>query len=181
MVTRPRITIVAHSLSAGGGISVGKNLIRLLQQELHEASYQIFIPTGLDYESSVVETNETRVHQYRGKNKIARLIFDNFYLENEISKFRPDVVLCLGNRGVKYSAGFQMMLCHDPHLFYPTRYFAREVWSKKIAKWLQRRRLARDLRKTDMLLLQTHVAAERIRKIFGYRGEIVLAAQRRFC
>lgn len=179
MMTSPqnpkKITIVAHALTAGGGISVGRNLIRSLQQELPHALFQVFIPADLDYESCVVLPEQTEVHTcHKQKNVLQRLAYDFFYLEGKIKKFQPDLVLCLGNRGVKYSECIQLLLCHDPHLFYPTRFYATEIVKKKMLKWLQRRRLASDLCKTDILLLQTEVAADRIREMYGYRGEVVL-------
>ena len=170
-----KITIVAHGLSAGGGISVGRNLILSLQKLLGNVSYQIFIPADLDYENSIVNPESTELHQYaKQKSILKRFLYDHFFLEKQISIFKPDLILCLGNRGVNYRAAHRFLLCHDSHLFYPAKFYARETAKKKLLKWLQQRRLAQDLKHTDKLFLQTEVAAKRVRKMYGYQGEIII-------
>ncbi len=169
-----KITIVAHALSAGGGISIGKNLILSLQQQLSDVEYQLFIPADLEYERSIVNPQVTEVHSYKKqKNLLARLQYDFFYLERAIAEFKPDVLLCMGNRGVGYQGGKQFLLCHDAHLFYPVKFYKRETFKKKLVKYLQQHRLAKDLRKTEILFVQTDVAAKRICEMFSYHGEVV--------
>ncbi len=170
-----KITILAHALSAGGGISVGKNLIFSLQQKLPEFAYQIFMPANLNFEDSIVRPENTQAYWYRKqKNLLGRKWYDAAFVERKINEFEPDLVLCLGNRGVAYRGARQLLLCHDPHLFYPSQFYARETPKKKLVKWFQRRRLARDLKNTDTLFVQTEVAARRIGELFAYRGKTVI-------
>lgn len=170
-----KITIVAHALSAGGGTSVGRNLILSLLQQLTEVNYQVFIPANLGFEKSIVNLEKTELHVYKKQsNLLKRFLYDFSYLEKKISEFKPDIVLCLGNRGVNYRGAKQFILCQDSHFFYPVKFYARETVKKKLAKWFLKRRLAQDLKYTDKLFVQTKVAAKRISEMFAYKGEIVI-------
>lgn len=170
-----KITIVAHALSAGGGISVGKNLILSLQQKLTDVEYQVFIPAGLDYEKYIVNPQSTEVYCYKKqKSLFTRSWYDFFYLEKKISDFKPDVIFCFANRGVEYIKAKQFLLCHDSHLFYPVKFYERETRKKKLVKYLQQRRFAKDLQKAEVLFVQTEVAAKRIRDLFAYHRKIVI-------
>jgi len=170
-----KITIVAHALSAGGGISVGRNLILSLQQKLTDVEYQIFMPADLGYEKSIVNPEKTEVHLFKKqKNLFTRFWYDFSFLEKQISQFKPDLVICLGNRGVEYRGAKQFLLCHDAHLFYPVKFYERETRKKKLVKWFQQRRFAKDLKNTDTLFLQTEVAAKRIVDMFAYKGKTVI-------
>lgn len=169
-----KITIVAHALSAGGGISVGRNLIYALQSRLDNTSYQLFVPEGLNYEDSIVRPDITQAYFYKKQNIARRFLYDRYFIETQIRQFKPDLILCLGNRGVDYRQAPQFLLCHDPHLFYPSKYYARETPKKKLIKWWQRHRLAHDLKNTATLFLQTKVAAQRVRAMYNFSGEIVI-------
>lgn len=175
MQTKSRLTkisIISHALSAGGGISVGRNFIQTLIQNLPDKEFQLFVPAGLDYESGIPQSASVESFFYQKSSMLKRAFFDHFIVERKLGEFSPDLTICLGNRGVAYNRGKQFILCHDSHLFYPVTFYARELFSKKLLKWFQRGRLASDLKNTDVLFCQTEVAAKRLQQMFGFDGPI---------
>lgn len=170
-----RISIVAHSLSAGGGISVGRNLIAELTCGLPDARYQIFAPAGLGYEKLVPASTRCEWQLYRrGRGMLGRWLFDRLELTRRITAFAPDIVLCLGNRGAGVAAGKQILLIQDAHFFYPEEHYARMALRRRLLFRLRRLLFARDLRKTAVLLCQTETARRRIRDRYDFEGPIAI-------
>jgi glycosyltransferase involved in cell wall biosynthesis len=169
----PKISIIAHALHAGGGVSVGKNIISSVCRALPEAAYQITVPQGLDYEANIGPEIDCQWIVYEsGAGLIGRWFYDQFVLSAKIAEFKPDIVLCLGNRGLDNPIGHQILLIQDAHFFYPERYYERETL---VRKWIQRYkkfRFARDLKRTAVLLCQTQTAHERIKQSYRFDREI---------
>lgn len=170
-----RISIVAHGLRAGGGISVGKNCIQSLMTAMPDACYQIFIPAGIGYEEVFVSSVSVQAHEYVPRlGKIGRFLFDDRVLPGRLKKFAPDVVICLGNIGVKSGLAPQILLVQDSHYFYPECHYARASRLEKIVYRLQRYRLAQDLKRTRVLLCQTRSAMNRLQQWYGFEGAVHL-------
>jgi len=91
-----------------------------------------------------------------------------------LGDFRPDVVLSLATQGTGIRSCPQAILCHDPHMFYPTRHFGVETLSRKLIKRYLKWKLANDLRHTQLLLCQTSVTQTRLRDTFHYTGKTAI-------
>lgn len=171
MSAAPRISVVAHGLRAGGGISVGKNCIQSLMRAMPEAHYQVFVPAGIGYEDAFVSGVNVQAHEYVPRlGKIGRFLFDDRVLPGRLKDFAPDVIICLGNTGVRFRLAPQILLVQDSHYFYPERHYARATPLEKMVYRLQRYRFARDLKRTRVLLCQTRAAMNRLRQWYGFKG-----------
>lgn len=172
---RLKISIVAHGIRVGGGISVAKNLIRSLTKQIPTAHYQIFIPKDLGYESCVDDGIDCCWITYKQRfSMAARWLYDKISIPRKIESFSPQIILCLGNIGVKKQIAPQILLVQDSHLFYPSRHYSRESLLRRIGYRIRRKHFADDLTRTSVLLCQTNTAATRISKLYNYIGETQL-------
>jgi glycosyltransferase involved in cell wall biosynthesis len=150
------------------------NLIASLQRVRSVNDYHFTVPSGVGYEDIAYLPGATTVYYRHRNGLLGRWCFDRFRLPTLLADFKPDLMLCLGNRGAAYHECPVAILCHDPHLFYPERHYANETRFKKVVKAFQRLILAYDLRSAKLLLCQTQTAAKRIREVFDYHGPIAL-------
>lgn len=162
-----RIAILAHNLRVAGGLSVGKNIVALLPKVGSEHSYLIFVPKGLGYETHVGLGNVT-VNEIPIMSFIGRIRFDLFSLPKLIKNFNPDMILGLGNLGLRKPPCKQAILFHKPHLIYSAKYYRREVTIAKLRNWLLKRRLKQCLKYTGLVFCQTPVARGRFARTFKY-------------
>jgi len=170
-----KITIVAHGLRAGGGVSVGKNLISGLTQTLPNAQFQIFISEGRGFEQCVkADVNCTWVEYKQKFSLIGRWLYDQTRLIREIESFLPSVIICLGNIGVPKKISPQILLVHDAHLFYPSNHYSRESLRQLLIYYFRRQRFSRDIKKTTVLLCQTKTAINRISQQYAFTRETQL-------
>lgn len=175
-MTGLRIAIIAHALRAGGGISVGHNLIASMLRQGSRHAFWCVMPEGLGYEEVCQGSENVEAHYFRRQGGYwGRWQYDEIVLPRKIQQFRPDVVLCLGNRGLSYNNTPQAILCQDPHLFYPSVHFGRETPFMRALVAYNRWRMGRDLKNTSLLFCQTPVAAKRMKATYHYSGEIALA------
>lgn len=170
-----RIAVIAHALRAGGGKSIGRNLILSFSRVALEHSYLFIVPANVGYENLDLSPLEHRVVYFETKTgHLGRWIFDELRLPRLILEFRPDIVMGLGNRGLSTPPCTQAILCQDAHLFYPLIHFGKVTWLECAAnvyrKWIFRR----SLRRTALLLCQTPVAESRLRQTYGYSGRTAL-------
>lgn len=168
-----RIALIAHSLRAGGGISVGRNLIAALGRVAPEHQYFASIPAGLAYEDvcSSIPKCQTMIHQHQGYFK--RWLFDTRELPVAVRAFCPDVVLGLGNSTLRQQAVPQAVLCHDPHLWYPRKHFAEEgprELRRRAIRWVKRVRFQQSLSRADLVFCQTQTALSRLCTAYQYSG-----------
>lgn len=175
MSRRRRISIVAHGLRAGGGISVGKNCIRSLMTAMPDACFQVIVPAGIGYEHCLVPGVAVEPSFYAARfGKLGRIWFDEQVLPGLLAEFAPDVILCLGNVGVRTNVAPQILLVQDSHYFYPPRHYVQASPLDMLKYRAQRYRLARDLKRTHVLLCQTRSALHRLRQWYGFDGPIHL-------
>ena len=166
-----RIVFLAHALKAGGGISVGQNLIRAFREALPEGNYWATVPENLGFEEFI--GRQVRYLPFHQRNSLQQWRYENHTLPRLVGSLRPHLVLALGNRALAPCPVAQYLLVHDAHLFYSSRYYARESRKRRWLKALQRRRLTRDLGRIDGLMLQTGTAEERLRSRYGFKGRVV--------
>lgn len=170
-----RITIVAHALRAGGGISVGKNLILSLTGKKPDAHYQIFIPPNLGYENIPAAGTRCEFIPYTPTfGLVGRWFYDKTRLIQQIAEFSPDIVLCLGNVAVEKDIAPQILLVQDSHLFYPQRHYSRESPRSRMIYRYKQHRFAQSLKRCCVLLCQTETAKRRIQQHYHYRGDMVI-------
>jgi len=170
-----RIAVIAHALRAGGGVSVGRNLLLSFSRIARDHSYLFIVPANVGYENLDLSAIDHHVIYFESKSGYwGRWVFDQFKMPRFIQDFKPDVVLGLGNRGMAAPPCAQAVLCHNAHLFYPWKHFGKETWLNYAAnaykKWIFRQ----SLRRTALLFCQTPVAETRLKQTFGYSRRIAL-------
>lgn len=168
-----RVALIAHGLRAGGGISVGKNIISTLSRIAPKNKYFISVPGGLDYQAELrdVPTCESSVFPHGGQ-LFHRYIYEAHTLPKEINNFQPDVVLCLGNIAIRNILYPQVLLLHNPYYVYSTKHYGRASLKLRFLVGLQRKLFSKDLSSIKSLLCQTATMAKRVRSEYGYDGEI---------
>jgi len=167
-----RIAIVAFSLRVAGGLSVGQNVIAALRRVADEHDYLLLMPAGVGYEELEQPTRCTR-HYYRRKfGDVGQAAFDQFVVPRLVRRFGAERVWSLGNFGLTRSSCPQAILYHQPHLLYDPAEQPRPVWRLNGKLRYVRWRLKRSLPATRLVFCQTHTAASRFRRMFGYQGTI---------
>ena len=173
-MTRPvRIAIVGQGLRAGGGISVGINCVAALARLPLRKHIFAILPRNVGYETAIGPELAERVHWVESDiGKIRRMAFDLFRLTKLLKAFAPDVVLCLGNQGVAYARGRQIIVVQDAHYFYGATHYFRASPIKKLIYRLQRLKLAHDLKSNPLVFCQTPVAAQRLKDWYRFQGDV---------
>jgi glycosyltransferase involved in cell wall biosynthesis len=168
-----RIAVLAHALRAGGGISVGQNLLAALGRVAPQHRYFATIPEGLGYEQVCrgMPQCESVAHDKAG-GLLRRWGFERFTMPRAVHRFRPDIVLGLGNAGLFRPRALQAILFHNPHIIYPIRYEYKRSLPAMAMVFLKKLRLKRHLRHTQWVWCQTDVAVERFRKAMRFTGHM---------
>jgi len=167
-----KIVVLAHALKAGGGISVGQNCVSALKRRLPSSQFWVTVPECLGYESFIGAERCTFIPYVHG-NYAQLWWFENISLPKLVREQRPDAVIALGNRALPSGPYLQLMLLHDSHLFYPSRFYSGESIKRKCLKAVQRIFLRRDLSRLDVLLVQTVTAEQRVRSQYSFSGKVV--------
>lgn len=171
-----RIVIAAHGLRTGGGISVGQNIIAALGRLAPDHHYLVTIPPYLNYEDVCqgLPRHETSVFRHGG-NFARRYCYETQELPALVRKFGADAALCLGNTALQNTAIPQALLFQNSYYIYPRRHFGRAAsWRLRLLVAVQRRQFARDLQNIRLLLCQTPVVAERVRRVYDYQGATLI-------
>ena len=166
-----KIVVLAHALKAGGGISVGKNCVAALKRNLRSSQFWVTVPAGLGYESFIGDERCTFI-PFEQRSYMQQWCFENISLPRLVRKQSPDVIISLANRALPGESSPQLMLLHDPHLFYPGRFYAGESIRRKCLKAFQSFGLRRDLPRLAGLLVQTATAENRVRNHYDFTGKI---------
>ena len=172
-----RLAVIAHALRVGGGLSVGKNIIGSLGRVAPENQYLVTVPAGLGYEELCQKLPQAEFSVFRDSVKgLSRLRYELAELPRIVRRFRPDVVLGLGNAAVPAARCLQAILCHNAYLFYPLKHFGGRFALRAMLSTLplQRWRVKRHLRASKLLLCQTEAAAERLRQCCDYSGRVMI-------
>lgn len=168
-----KIAIIAHALKAGGGISVGQNFSIQMKKIFPNSNFLITVPSDLNYIENI-KKDRTKFEVFKQENYIQQWFYENSIVPRLINTWGADIVISLGNRALKNITAKQLLLIHDSHLFYPTKYFASESFKRKLLKFFQRIKMKRDLKKIDGLLLQTKTAEIRVRDYYNYHKNITI-------
>lgn len=165
-----RVAVLAHSLRVTGGLTVGMSIIEALPRVAPQHTYFFVVPAELGYEPLCQQLADAKVLAYRASGRLGRWRFDRGPLLQALRSFAPDVILSLNGQGLIDPPAPQALFPQDPHLFYPSRHFAREQLLNKLKKAILKRRLGKQLRHTALIFCQTSVVESRIRQTFGYTG-----------
>ena len=170
-----RIAVLAHGLRVGGGLSVGQNMIAALGHVAPEHAYLVTIPMGLGYEDicRLVPKCETVVYRHAGHLK--RLYYESFEIPSIVRSFRPDVLLALGGFGLANPPCPQAVLIQDAHLFYSSKHYGKLTFESKLNVLYHKRHFRRQLKNTQLVLVQTGVVQDRLRAVYGYRGQTAIS------
>lgn len=172
-MTSPRIAFIAHALRAGGGISVGKNIIRSFGKNAPNWKYFCSIPANLQYDDICMDIPHCVTSVFKG-GLTTRLHYDLIHLPREVNAFCPDVVVSLQNVTLSRVSYPQLLLVHQPHLFYPIKNYGSISFKRYIKGIVQKKRFRKDLHTISMLFCQTETAIQRIREQYNYSGQVTL-------
>lgn len=165
-----RIAVLAAGMRTGGGVTVGLNLIRSFGRVEPQNDYFCVVPLDLGYEQVVEHLPHGRLFAYRHRGMLRRWMFETYRLPRLVRDFRPDVVMALAGRGLLRPGCTQVAFPQDPHFYYPLRQFGRETYFNILKKRYHAWHFGRQLRRTQLVLIQTPVVAQHLRDRFGYRG-----------
>ncbi len=168
-----RIFVTGHSSRHGGGISVAKNLIMAMGRVAPQNRYFFSIPEGLGFEECCQNAPKHQFLAYRHGSMVKRWLWESFQLPRIVNEFQPHVIFNIANRGFLDPPAPQATLVQDPHLFYEVVHFGRITHFERVMFWYHRRHLRRSLLSTSLLLCQTPVAAQRLRRLYGDNVRIV--------
>ncbi len=171
---RLRVAIIAHGMRVAGGLSVGTNLLESFGRVAPENQNLVVLPAGVGYESICNSLENREILWYRPGGWLRRFRFDSSTLPAAVEAFKPDVVFAMGGKGLLKPSCPQVAFPQDPHLIYPSRFFARESRSYRLVKRYLKWHLSRQLRVTDAVLCQTPVVERRTIDTFGYRGRTLV-------
>lgn len=168
-----RIAVVAHGLRAGGGISVGANIIRALLKVRPENSYLLITPDVSDYRSIQAGPRVT-LKPFAHRSYLHRAYFDRFSLPKLIRSFNPTIVFCLGNIPVKGIDAFQCLLIQNALLVYPDVRIPGLNVRDRFSIFAQASGIRRALAETDLVFCQTDAMRQHFARTFGFTRDILI-------
>jgi glycosyltransferase involved in cell wall biosynthesis len=162
-----RIAVLAYNLVSAGGLSVGKNVTAMLSKLAPHHTKLMLIPKGLGY-GEYEKYGNVKVFEIPRMGFIKRGLFEMFRLPKLVNDFRPDVVLCLGNIGMRKPTCKQVILFHQSQLIYPPKHYGKTFLRERCKMWLIKRWVQNSLKHTDLVFCQTPVTRERFSRTFKY-------------
>lgn len=168
-----RIAVIAHALRTAGGLVVGQGLIASMIDSAPQHEYCFIVPEMVGYEEICSRAHGSITHSIPPMNAFQRLNFDLNRIPKLIDPFGPDVVLALDSgHALRKSPWPQAIFVHEAHLFYPKRHFGPMTFENRLRHAYLELHFKRSLSSAQVLFVQTHVVAERIRTKYFYAGEI---------
>jgi len=170
-----RIAVLAHGLRAGGGISVGRNILAALARVAPHNEYFCTVPAGLGYEQ--ICESIPRVHTYVYSHHGGRLVrwwHEGHLFPKLVREFEPDLAWSLSHRGLYNAPCPQAILVHLPHLVYPKRHWARRPRGLRFKARHARWHFRRQLRHIPLVFCQTPVMKQRLIDTYRYSGRVEL-------
>lgn len=169
-----KIVILAHNLSVGGGLTVGRGATSTLPRLLPDSQFLITCPVGADYSDAECQPNVEVIrppkHGFR-----ARLDWERGSLKGKIDAFEPTWIFGLGNLVFHGFRGRQSILLHDPHHVYPSGTFGRVTFKYRLKKLMLKQLFRRSLKKVDSVYVQTNTIRDRLCLQYEFpRGKIHL-------
>lgn len=167
-----RIAVFAHNLKGGGGRSVGINLMRSLPKAGPDHEFLMVVPTDRGFDSVVdAPTGETVLAPTLGR--LGRSWWEFTGARRLARRWKADWVVALANVPMLFGPSRKAVLLHDAHLFYPMRSLGHLSTRVRLRKRVLRGFLRLALPRQDLVIVQTEVAAERVRQTYRV-GEVVV-------
>jgi glycosyltransferase involved in cell wall biosynthesis len=163
-----RIVLLAHALRGQGGWISGRNFVKALKKVAPEHHYLVTAPTGCSYEELSLPDGSAYHFCPSSISLFERIRFEQYQLPDIIRRFRPDVVLGLGNHGTKYVGCPQAIWIRNGYLVYPAKHFPKASLKTRIHVYLQKLYLRKTLAHTDLVFCQTPVMQKRLSDYYSY-------------
>jgi hypothetical protein len=157
----------------GGGLTVGLNLIRAFGRVEPQNEYLFVAPRGVGYEEIVARVPNGRMCAYAARHLATRWLLDMPHIVHE---FRPDALITLAGRGLQHPDCVQMALTMDAHYYYPRRQFGCETRGHVLLKRYHAWYFGRQLRRTQVAVVQTPLVERLLRARFGYLGRTMVCS-----
>jgi glycosyltransferase involved in cell wall biosynthesis len=169
-----RIAVLAHTLRAAGGLSVGRNIVAALGRVAPADEYLLVLPAGVGYEDIPLPRKSEVVYYKRKGGTAGQVYYELWHLPRLVKHFEPELIFGLANYGLPRPPVPQGILFHRPQLWYepeeqPIKRWRRN-WVQRFIRWQAQRALPR----TTVIFCQTETARRRFRTTFGFGGRIEL-------
>lgn len=165
------IFINCSNLRFGGAKTVGMNIIRYF---LEYTPHRIVIaaPYNSGYEQFETERSEVITIPGKYNSPLYKAKLNNNVLPALEHRFKPDIVLSLGNIAFRTQAP-QLLLIHQAFLVYPRS----EVWKRiSLRQWLYLKTMVflirKNLKYATYIRLQTQTMCDRFRSLFPQYKEV---------
>jgi len=159
--------ILAHVNRSAGARSVGINLLRALVNLNNGIEVVAVLPVGYDYEEIGDIFAVPPIWFDQKGSFLRRFIFDTITLPHKVRSINPDVILALGNIGVRSHSIPQAVLVQDAHHVYPRRHYGPMTFSQDLRYFVQKRLIKACLKKSSILYCQTETMLKHTQKTFG--------------
>ncbi len=162
-----RLAVLAHNLTGGGGLSVGRNIVALLPKLGPQHEYLIIVPESMGCDCGRGGANVT-VQTLKRMPPLRRLSFELSVLPKQIARFDADMVLALGNIGLLRPRCRQAILIHQPQILYDSRYYGKVLLRQRLRLMAVKRWVRYSLKRTQLVFCQTPIIRQRFADAFGY-------------
>ena len=163
-----KIVLLCQSNRTAGGRSVGINFVKQLKDVAGDHQYLVVIPPKAGYEElELPPGSETYVNR-TGESSFDRWRFEKYHLPAIVQRFRPDVILGVGNLGLLDPPCKQAILFHRPQLVYPSKHRIGFGLKGTLVETVFKRRVRNCLPRTQLVFCQTPVMRERFAQTFNY-------------
>lgn len=162
-----RLLVLAHANRSAGARSVGINLLRALTDIGDGIEVIAVLPVGYDYEEIGGIFSVPPIWFDQKGSFLRRFIFDTITLHHKMRSIKPDVILALGNIGMRGHSIPQAVLVQDAHHVYPRRHYGRMTASQHLRYFVQKRQIKHYFNKTSILYCQTKTMLKHTQNTFG--------------
>lgn len=169
-----KIVLLAHNLSVGGGLTVGREVTSTLPSLLPDHQFLISCPAGVDYSDTECQPNVEVIRPPK-HGLSARFAWERGSLRDGIDAFEPNWIFGLGNLAFQGFCGRQSVLLHDPHHVYPSDTFGQVSLMYRLKKWTLKQLFRRSLKKVESVYVQTNTIRNRFCHQYEFpRGKVHL-------
>ena len=162
-----KIFINCANLRFGGGVTVGHNIIKSLNENSEVSSLAIVAPVNCGYEQFVSEKITIDFLKNYAYNPMFKPILNYFILPNFLKKHNVSCVLSLGNIAFPASGIPQILLIQNAYLTYPESVvwqrlsFKTKLYLKSMVSLM-----SRNLRYANHYFVQTFTMKNRLCQLF---------------
>lgn len=167
---RFRLLVIGHANRSAGARSVGVNLLRALADIDNNIELIAVLPVGCGYEEVGGMFSTAPIWFDQKGSFLRRLFFDTVTLPQKVRSVKPDVILALGNIGMRDHSIPHAVLVQDAHFVYPRCHYGRITAVQRMRYFVQRRQVRHCLKNSSILYCQTPTMLKRVEETFGMHG-----------